>query len=230
MTTALELITDALFEIGVQDIGQAVSADDSSMGLRYLNRLLQRWSNSPGMYPVVPEVSVPLTGAASYTIGPSGADVTSTRMLRVDRATCIDAAGFESSVNVLAREQWDDIATKDVSGGPVSDVWYNAAVTTGTIYVYPKAPSGYTLKLEGSTLLASFSGLSTVVTLPAGYESAIVPSLAIDLAPAYQVPVSSDLRMKAAGAVRALKRMNAESLMLTISLAGGQDYRIERGY
>lgn len=228
MTTALDLVTDALLEIGVAESGQTVNAEDGAIGLRYLNRLLQRWSNAPAMFAVLPEVSVTLTGAASYTIGPTGGTVAA-RPLRIDSAVYVDAGGLESPVTVLSRAQWDAIAVKAVASSVVSDVWYDATVTNGTLHVYPKGTTG-TLKAQGASLLTSFAGLSTVVTLPDGYESAIVPSLAIDLAPVFQVQVTKDLRIKATGAIRAIKRMNAEPLHLSVGLVGGQKYEIERGY
>lgn len=228
MSTALDLVTDALLEIGAAESGQTVPAEDAAIGLRYLNRMLQRWTNAPAMFAVMPEVSVTLTGAASYTIGPSGA-VVAARPIRIDRAVHIDAAGAESPVTVLNRAQWDAIAVKTTASNVVSDVWYDATDTNGVIHVYPKGGAG-SLKLQGASLLTSFASLATAVTLPHGYESAIVPSLAIDLAPAFRVPVSQDLRIKAAGAVRALKRMNAEPLLLETGLDSGQRYEIDRGY
>lgn len=225
MTTALTLITDALLEIGAHDAGQAVPAEDAALSLRLLNRIMGRWSNSPAMFPVIPEQSVTMTGAASYVIGPSTSLV---RPLRVDRATFI-LGEVECPVNVLNRAEWDRIAVKDVDGGPVSDVWYEASNTNGRVYVHPKAPSG-TLKIEGATKVATFAGLSTEVDLPEGYESAIVLTLALDLAGPFRVQPPADLRQRAAGAVRAIKRMNTEALLVSVGLVGSQEFEIQRGY
>lgn len=227
MTTALTLITDALIEIGAHDLGQSVPAEDAALGLRYLNRIMERWSNSPSMFPVLPETSVPMNGAASYTIGPAG-NVVSARPLRIDRATFV-LGDVEYPVNVLSRQEWDAIAVKDVTGAPVSDIWYDAANTNARVYVYPKAASG-TLKLDAPTLLGTFASTSTVLDLPAGYESALVLTLASDLAGAFQRPVTPDLRVRTAGAVRVLKRTNSEPLLVSPGLTGSQEFEIERGY
>ena len=227
MTTALTLITDALVEINAHDLGQAVPAEDAALGLRYLNRMMQRWTNSPGMFPVLPEVSVPMTGAASYTIGPTG-DVVAARPVRIQRATFV-LGNVEYPVDVLNRDQWDTLAVKDATGAPVSRIWYDASVTNGRVYTYPIADTG-TLKLDAASLLASFATLATSLTLPEGYESAIVLTLAIDLSGAYQRPISGDLRARAAGAVRAIKRTNTEPLMVSVGLGATQDFEIERGY
>lgn len=45
MTTALDLITDALINIGAQESGEPVPPEKSAFALRKLNRLLQQWSN-----------------------------------------------------------------------------------------------------------------------------------------------------------------------------------------
>jgi hypothetical protein len=227
MTTALTLITDALIEIGAHDLGQTVPAEDAALGLRYLNRIMERWSNSPGLFPVLPEISVPMSGAASYTIGPTG-DVVSTRPLRIDRATFV-LGEVEYPVNVLSRQEWDAIAVKNVTGSPVSDVWFDASVTNARIYTYPIADTG-TLKLDAPTLLTTFASTSTTLTLPVGYESAIVLTLASDIAGAFQRPVTPDLRARAAGAVRVLKRMNSEPLLVSVGIVGEQDFEVQRGY
>jgi len=228
MTTALDIITDALLEIGAHDLGQNVPAEMSSHGLRMLNRICQRWSVTPAMIPVLTEISVPLNGAASYTIGPTGADVTAARPIRIDRATAVDAASNEYPVNVLSRPEWDGIFNKNVTGGPPTDIWYQAS-TPGRVYVYPKS-AGYTLKLDCQTLLTSFPGLSTTVTLPEGYESALTLTLAIDLCGTYQMQPTPSLMARQAGIVRAIKAVNAEPLLVSIGLEASQDYEIERGY
>ena len=65
MTTAIELITDALTEIGVAEAGQSVAPEDAALGLRKLNQLMQRWTNARLTFPTLTIISVPLTGAAS---------------------------------------------------------------------------------------------------------------------------------------------------------------------
>ncbi len=188
---------------------------------------MERWSNSPGLFPVLPEISVPMSGAASYTIGPTG-NVVSTRPLRIDRATFV-LDGVEYPVSVLSRQEWDAIAVKDIGGAPVSYIWFDAASTNARVYTYPKASTG-TLKLDAPTLIATFASTSTALTLPAGYESAIVLTLASDIAGAFQRPVTPDLRARAAGAVRVLKRTNTEPLLVSVGIVGEQEFMIERGY
>jgi hypothetical protein len=121
------------------------------------------------------------------------------------------------------------IAVKAVDGGPPSDVWFESMAPNSRVNVYPRS-SGYTLKLQCLTLLTSFATTATAVTLPEGYESAIFLNLADDMAAGYGKQLSADSRRRAAGALRAIKRTNAEPLLLTIDAGQTSEYRIERGY
>lgn len=226
MTTANTLIADALTEIGVLPAGQTASAEDAALGLRRLNQLVERWSNSRLFFPALVEISVPLNGAQSYTIGPTGV-VVAARPIRVQSAKWVDSAGLETPAEIANAQTWDDITQKDVTGSP-DLLWYEATLGNGRVWVYPKA-SGYTLKMECLTLLQSFEQ-STVLTLPEGYESALMLTLACDLCRAYSRAVPPDLRAAAAAATRAIKRTNTEPMLLTVDLAAGEEYQIERGY
>lgn len=214
-------------QANLAETGQDLSAEDAALGLRTLNRLMGKWSNMRLLFPVLAEYSVPMTGAASYTIGPTGG-VVGLRPLKVNAATAVDAGGIEYPVSILTREQWDSIAVKAVTGGPPSAIWYSAENTDGRVYVYPLC-TAYTLKLDCQALLSSFE-LVTDVALPDGYEAALVPCLADELCSSFGINTPGDVLRRAAGAVRAIKRTNAEPLRANHDLASGGDFMIERGY
>lgn len=230
MTTAQTIVDDAFAAAGLAEDGQSTNPNDAAYALRVLNRMLGKWSNMRLLFPVLTEYSVTLTGLQTYTIGPTGA-VTGLRPIKINAATATDAAGVEYPVAVITRAQWDCIAVKNVTGGPPSDVWYEATATDGTVNVYPKA-SGYTLNLKAQALLASFPTVGTAVTLPDGYEEALVLSLADALCASYSQPTPGDVLRRMAGAVRAIKRTNTEPILNTHELAGygGSGFIIERGY
>ena len=176
MTTALDIITDALQELGVVGAGDAVEPEDAALGLRRLNQILQTWANSPLSLPVLTEISVTLTTAQEYTIGPSGGTV-ALRPVKVVSATALDTSGNEHPVGVINDAQWAQIFDKSVSGGAPLYVWYEATSTNGTAHVYPIA-AGYTLVLRCQALLTSFASTGTAFTLPEGYEAALYLTLA----------------------------------------------------
>ena len=229
MTTAVELITDALGELGVTDAGQTISANDSALGLRVLNRLFQRWSNMRLLQPVLDELSVTMTGAASYVLGPGGSPVRA-RPIKVLHATYVDVGGLEHPVEIVpTQEQWDAIPNKADTGSYPDRIWYAAELTDGIVYTYPKCSSG-TLKLDVLTNMQALD-MAEVLTLPDGYESAIVATLADDLATHYGMQTPADVRRRASGAVRALKRTNHEPILAVQEMAfAGRSADIQRGY
>lgn len=225
MSTALDLITDALRELGVVGAGQVAAADDADLGLRYLNRLVQDWSNTKLMMPVVTQVSVNLTGQQSYTIGPSGADVTAARPIKVVNAYS-ELSSQRYHCDVITREQWTALANLSDGGSVPNRVYYQRS-NPGRIWVHPVVSGGPVLKLDCLSLITSFS-LSGNVTLPEGYETALVLSLAERLAGSFGRAVSADLKSSARGARAVVKRTNAEPLYLEIDRE--EDFDIQRGY
>jgi hypothetical protein len=227
MTTAATIIADALIEIGAQGAADTTPAEDQALCLRKLNQIMQRWSNSRLAVPVLTEISVPMTGAQSYTIGPSGV-VVAARPIKAMSATAIDGSGLEYPVTLYARRDWDTIVEKSASGGPPDIAWYQPSSPNGVLYVYPLS-TAYTVKLDCLTLLASFPNASANVTLPEGYETAITLTLADDIATAFDKQSSPDTRRRCAAAMAAIKATNTEPLYLDVGMQG-QEYQIERGY
>lgn len=207
MSTALTIIEDALREIGVLAEGEAASAAQSSDGLRVLNRLLERWSNQRLMLYVETQLSYTLTGAGSFTVGESGADLTAARPIKVLSAYA-ELASIHYPVDVLTAEQWDGISL-NTSGGAPTELYYQAAMPNGTVYVHNDT-AGYALKMRVQTALTSFASLSTSASLPPGYEDALVLDLAVRMAPSYGLSASADTKREAVLAKRVLKRVNLQ--------------------
>lgn len=229
MTTALQIINEAFEEIGVKEVGQSLPAEEADRGLRLLNRVLDTWATMRLLAPYSTTVSVPMTGAASYTIGPTGG-VVAARPVKILSATAQDSAGLDYPVTVIDKARWDEIPDKATTGGPPQFVWYDSAIPNGRVYVYPRPDSEYTLQLDCQVLLTTFSTLSTNVTLSPGYSNALSLALAVAAAPGYSVPVSADLQRSATAAVRAIKKINSQSINSVHELAAEGDFMIERGY
>ena len=228
MSTALDIITDALQELGVVDAGGTVAPEDAAFCLKRLNQIIQTWANSFLTFPVLTSISVPMTSSETYTIGPTG-NVVAARPVKVTGAVLRDAAGNDSTVDILSAPEWAVIFAKDTTG-PTSGIWYEATDTNGTLHVHPQS-SGYTLLLDCQTRLTSFASTSTAVTLPEGYEAALMLALVDSIAGPYTKQVSADQRRRLAGAMSAIKRNNAEPLYVTVDVgSGNEDYRIKRGY
>jgi hypothetical protein len=227
MTTALTLITDALIEHGVIGAGDDPQPEDAALCLRKLNQILQRLSTSRLAFPTLTEISVPLTGAESYTVGPTGV-ITVARPVTVNSVTALDSAGMEYAVKAITRAEWDSIGLKSATGGPPECVWYEATNTNGVIHVYPVS-TGYTLKMDCQVLLSSFASVHDQLALPEGYESLLTLMLADDIGPAFGRETSRDLFRRLRTALNGIKVVNAEPVYLSAGM-GAADFRIGRGY
>jgi hypothetical protein len=216
MATASDLIQDAYREIGVIGQGKTMSAYLGQAGLRKLNQMLGDWSTQPNM--VVERVGEDLSiaaSASSYTIG-SGGDFNTTRPEEILDAY-IRVGGTDYPLEVFSMQEYNDIPTKSQGAIP-ENIWYEPAYPMGTIYFDWKPSVGNTLHINSLKPLTSLSTLATSVSLPAGYELAIVNNLAILLAPA-NGKTPSQLTFKAAQdgidhikAVRARQRVPVSSM------------------
>ncbi|MDR7006091.1 hypothetical protein [Paraburkholderia strydomiana] len=85
MTTAVDLITLALKDIGAVGIGQAISAEDTADALATLNMMLGQWSvDRLSVYHLI-DTAKQSTGAQSYTVG-IGGDFSITRPIKINAA------------------------------------------------------------------------------------------------------------------------------------------------
>lgn len=218
MTTTRTIIEDALGELGVIGAGEAADAADASLALRYLNRLIARLSTTRSAVFARVDRSIAMTGAASYSVSP--------RPVKIEHATCINSSGIEYPVDVVSRETFDGFPFKDW-GGSVEAIYYDASMTP-TVYVYPKAPAGYTLKLDVLDKIQTLE-LATTLQMPEEYEAYLVPALAVDLANQFGRQASPDLLRRTATALRTLKRVNYAPVLMTQELASEGDFEFERG-
>lgn len=226
MTTALDLITLALKDLGALGIGQSVSAEDSQDALDTLNQMLGQWQGERlSMYHEI-EVKKQATGAASYTIG-TGGD------FNVMRPTDIKAAFVRLNTGsipvdypvkiIRSREDYSKLAVKSLASLP-DHVFYDSAYPMGNLYWYPVPPAQYELHVIVTESLPQFATPASAINLPPEYMAAIRYNLACYLAPSFQLEPTRALVMLATNAKRVLKRMNAQipSLTMPSTLTGGR--------
>lgn len=228
MTTARSIIEQALRKISVLGRGEVLQSAEAQDALTALNNMMSSWSAGGGMVFTQVREEFSLTGAGSYTIG-SGANFDTTRPLEID-AAFVRQGGTDYELTQYNAKQWSNITTKD-SGGTPEVFYYDNNNPTGKLYIYPDA-SGYTLVLFSRKELESFTSLTDDITLPAGYERALVYSLACELAPEYEkqptgmlVAAATESKRQAFIGNTRHRRPNAK-----IDLAAGERFNINRGY
>lgn len=220
MTTANQLISDALVLIGVLGGAETVNGNDAVTGLRVLNRMLDAWRQQPNMATHSAWVQFTLpANTTTRTIGPSG-QINVARPIKLELGCFTRYQGIDNPLTVVERDQYANVDLKSEAGSWPSSVYYEPASPIGTLYFWPLAGSNVEVFLAVRTQLTKFANLTTDYTLPDGYESAIVASLAERLAPVFERPVPPDVRAEASSARRALKRANAK--VPTLDMDGQQ--------
>jgi hypothetical protein len=86
MTTANEIITDALVLAGVTGQGRTPSAADLALGLRFLNRMLDQWSTNRWTVYALQDQAIVCNGSMSYKVGPNGDFNVAVRPDRIESA------------------------------------------------------------------------------------------------------------------------------------------------
>lgn len=223
--TALDLIKRAFRLLGVYSIGEEPSAEESQDALVTFNALMDSISNGGMVYEKTLD-SIALTAAtASYTVGPSGATVT-TRPVRVLGESYILFNGVSYPLDLLSLQEYNDIGVKTSQGIPIG-VWVQAAMPNITLTFWPVPDQAMTLKLWSDKQIVGTLALTTTLSLPPGYAD-LAYLLAVELAPEYEVAVPDPVAKGAARCRRILKRTNLQVPKLTLDVPGlyqSGDYR-----
>lgn len=182
MTTARSIVTRAMQKIGVLVKSEAPSADEAQDALSSLNALISSWGNdSLNIYARTWE-SFPMTGASSYTIGPSG-NFNTIRPTNIISAY-LRSVDIDYPVAVIDDESFNTIPFKSLTG--VEYVLnYSNSYPLGVIRPYPIPSASYSLFLLSEKPLTEFATLDTELSMPPGTERALIYNLALELAPEY---------------------------------------------
>lgn len=196
MTTAREVITKSLQKLGALIKSESPSADEASDGLSSLNQLIESWSNDSAAIPSRAwETFSLVAGQSTYTMG-SGQTFNTTRPTNILQAY-VRIGGVDNDVDVINDEAYNAIPFKELTGVPQ---WlnYDNANPTDNLRIYPVPASAYPLFILSEKPLASFTTLDTVITMPPGWERALIYNLALELAPEYGVQPDASIAAIAA--------------------------------
>lgn len=185
MTTASGLIAQAMKKIGVLTKSETPDSDEAADGLISLNNLLSSWSNeSLFVYSRVWE-SFSITGASSYTIGTSQT-LNTTRPINIVEAH-VRLGSTDYPLTIVPDEVYNAIPDKATVGLPTT-LNFDNAFSTGNIRLYPVPDQTYSLYLLSEKQLVTLA-LTDTISLPAGWERALIYNLALEIAPEYGVTV-----------------------------------------
>ena len=220
--TALDIITDALIEVGIQAPGETPDADTGQWAFRKLNYVTDSWSARKALvyastfatYNMVP-------GLLPHTIGPAvGATFSVTqRPVKVVRATIIlnntQQPYVEVPITIRDDQWWMENTIKTLQSSQPTDLFYNPAFPNGELYIWPVPNTAYPIRLELWALISQYSSITDPLggpagpgSLPPGYRNALMLSLAEELLPGAGKEASPILAVMAARARSAIFNNN----------------------
>ena len=187
-----------------------MSPSDTGHGLDLLNDMIEEWAGESLLIYEQTEESFSLTvDKTSYTIG-TGGDFDTTRPEEILGGAFIrDSSNYDHPVAVISIGQYRAINDKAMSGRPFQ-LAYNPTYSLGTIYVFYAPNDTEALHLRMLKKFNTFAGLATELSLPPGYNNALIFNLAVNLAPDYGKKVSNILAHLASRSKAKLKRKNVQ--------------------
>lgn len=218
--TARDIIKDAMKVAGVLTKTQEPSADEAADGLRFLNNMIDSWSNDSSLIYSRSLESFTLTAnQQNYTLGPGG-NFNTERPVKIMWAY-VRVGGIDYTLDIVEDESFATIIWKNQGSIP-QFLNYTNGYPQGTIKLWPFPASGYQLFLLMEKALPEFSSLNTEVALPPGWKRALTYNLAIEIAPQYGQELSAtavDIAGKSIGDIRTAV-MQARSMDYLGGLAG----------
>lgn len=218
VTTAEDLIEQALSKILVLGVQDTLSDADTQKGLDTLNLMLDGWHTEGLMVYATKEDTKVLTGMdGQYTIG-SGGDINVTRPVKITDAYVL-GSGVRYPLDLMGQVRWDALSYPATYGIP-RKLFYDPQYPLGIINLYPiPATSAYTLYLHSYLQIESFATLTEAFSLPPGYARAIIANLAVELCPDFGKAIDPVLAKIAFQSKNALKRLNAREVVAKIDSA-----------
>ena len=194
------MVNSSFRTIGVGVRGETLSATEMADGSEALNILLKSW-DSYGL-PIWRRDYTELTLVAdqnSYTFGPSGADQTIPRPLRILEINRKTSAGNESELTIVSLEEWARLPNKTSTGTPVS-AYFDPTLDSSTLSVWPMPDAAtaaeYTVGIWYHSPVEDMDNSNDNFDCPPEWLRAIKYNLAYDLSDEYSVPDNIYYRIK----------------------------------
>lgn len=231
------LIKSALRKAGAVSAGQTPPAAEMQDAFDELNLILDEWSTKSLMvYAVTTETFTLTQNQSEYTWG-IGGDFNSARPVLI-QSGFVREAGASGGTNDIpieikgGKDTYNLIAEKSTEGRSYS-LWYEPEFPLGKVRLYPTADGNADqIFLDTWKALIAFTGLVQEVSVPPGYESALIWTLFIRMSSEYgYVPTAAQRRI-AKEAVDNVSRLNAAThipeAQLDPALAGRHPYNSRR--
>lgn len=216
-TTVLDIITDALIDIGSLSQGETANASEAEYCRRKLNDLLDR-SNADrlSIFNVGQKAyTLVFSGKSAYQIGVGAADFADPRPTLIQNARLI-LAGIGHPLELLNAAQWSAIAERGLIGNLPMKLYcdYGYPIANLNLWPIPSCASNTQLEIFTWTPIAQFASINDTVSFPPAYIDYLKYGLAVKIAPSFGVPMDQmqAIIQIAAGAKQAVQNLNAQFL------------------
>jgi hypothetical protein len=211
--TGRELITASLRLIGALAPGETLASQEATDGLASLNRMIDSWSTEGlVIHAITSESAIALTaGDATVTLGALG-DLT-TRPMELVSVVYRDGTLDYPPLVPLTAEQYAAIPIKTIQSIP-GYYYDDGGYPQRTLTLYPAPSSSKSLMLFTKRALTALT-LDGTVSLPPGYERALVYNGAIELAPEYGKAAPAEVVAIATDSKAMMMRANYKPLLMS---------------
>lgn len=204
--TALDLIKASLRKIGVLAKGQTIDSSDASDARTALNLLLEEWENDTTLSLNELQSFSISDGTGGYSIG-DGETWDGSKPLNVLSAY-VTVGGYDYQLIISDITEYMEITDKDAEGTP-THLFYVPSNSTGTVYLFPAPSASGTITILNKKSFTQYSSGDTDIDLPAGYKSALIYNLAMELYPEYEgVNIPQWLLKRAENTKETIKKTN----------------------
>ncbi len=164
MTTARDIVIDAITESGAKGIGQVPLPEETNDIFVRMQRMVNTWNQKRWLVPSLQDVSFIADSSKSYTIG-IGGDINIQRPNQIKAAYVIQRNTGQTPVSlplapIPSYENYAMIAIKDLNSLP-DHFFYDGAYPLGNFYPYPIPSSLYELHIVIQNLLGFGSTIAT---------------------------------------------------------------------
>ena len=218
--TALSLIVDAYGLLQIPGEGASLTADETSLAMRVLNRMIGNWNIKDLLVYSVTATTFPfVSGKQTYTLG-TGGDFNFPRPSRIERMSVVypnptinPASTVEIPVTMLNLQEWQNVAVKYVAGTLYPLLCYNDdSYPFMNLNFWPIPGATCSAILYTWDMLPEIATLNDVIALPPGYTQALVTNLAMKLAPYFSITPSDQVVSDAVESKHDIDGINSGSL------------------
>lgn len=219
-----DLVTSTLEDLGIVGAGTDPSAEDSALALSRVNDWIDSLANERlTLYTVSRTTWTIVASTTSYSIGTS-ATVNVARPTgpsQIQSIGYIDTSADPDLEILLGRPLSEDayaaIPQKALTSALPQAWYYNPTLPTGTLKPWP-VPTSTTLQgvIYTPQPVSEFTALSDTLTLPPGYRKWVRAQLKIEVAPAFERPVTPEMRQEAREAKSGITRANQRDMDLIL--------------